>query len=736
MNFKKAYTQAMDQKVPDAAAQTRLQAALVSGAHPKRSGVRRFQVAISAVAIVLVAALGLSLWQPWNRLGQAARIVASADTTPRLQDGGADYQNVYAVFERARQAQVAAQRRQNAGDILSFLTGGFLKHGIESLPTAGSAASSTNSGSDSRELGGVAPTQKNEATSDSATGQSTSETAPDYSTTNIQVAGVDEGDIVKTDGRYIYVLGDGSVRIIRADAGISTVIATIPVFAVGTDSTSVSPYELYIADGRMVVIGSTYDDRYFPTTPGESATEENIKSTQDAGPLYKEGDGIAPQNDTTSTAPEKIAFPRQAEVTTALIYDVSVPDAPRLLKTISQSGAEVSSRMVGDNLYLVTNENFWQASSQTINKDKPGNYVPFTVVDNSSSALRPSELRIYPESDETAYTTVLHITLGAEPALKQRLAVLGSGTQLYMSTKNLYVLGADYLQQGATYTDATKITRVGLSGDAMSASYAARVSGTVKNQFSVDEKDGVLRVLTTVHQNGARTLTTSQQKNALYCLDSSLQVIGSITGIAPGEQVYSCRYIGNYAYFVTFRQVDPLFSADLSDPRNPKLVGALKIPGFSEYLHPWSDTELFGLGNDADETTGRSGSLKLSMFDTSDPKNVTVKHSLFIDDKSWSEASDNHHAILVDAQRGLIAFPADSSYLIYRYSEQAGFEKVAEIAVATDNVHATGPADTTVDTRTLRGLFIGQVFYVTSDKAIASFRMPEFTTIESKYLDD
>jgi uncharacterized secreted protein with C-terminal beta-propeller domain len=145
----------------------------------------------------------------------------------------------------------------------------------------------------------------------------------------------------------------------------------------------------------------------------------------------------------------------------------------------------------------------------------------------------------------------------------------------------------------------------------------------------------------------------SKTFNALYVLDADLQVAGSITDLAQDEVIYSARFDGDIGYFVTFRQVDPLFAVDLSNPKAPVVLSALKIPGFSEYLHLWSDGRLFGLGRDADVETGRAGRMKLSMFDTSDPADVTERKTLLLD-SDYSAALYNHKAILISRDKNLI----------------------------------------------------------------------------------
>jgi uncharacterized secreted protein with C-terminal beta-propeller domain len=199
-----------------------------------------------------------------------------------------------------------------------------------------------------------------------------------------------------------------------------------------------------------------------------------------------------------------------------------------------------------------------------------------------------------------------------------------------------------------------------------------------------------------------------------------MKTIGKVENLAPDEQVYSCRYLGDVAYFVTFRNTDPLFSVDLSKPKSPKVMGKLKIPGFSEYLHPYASGLLFGLGSDADEKTGEVRRLKVSMFDNSNPYDVEEKDKLILDNLYYTYASDNPKAVLVDARKSLVAFPADGSYVILSYDKGGGFKRVMDVTL-----DPVGYGDMWQWYGGLRGIFIGDVFYVIAPDSIHSYDMTD-----------
>ena len=192
----------------------------------------------------------------------------------------------------------------------------------------------------------------------------------------------------------------------------------------------------------------------------------------------------------------------------------------------------------------------------------------------------------------------------------------------------------------------------------------------------------------------------TQTSNDVYVLDRDLNTVGSVAGIAEGETVFSARFDGDYGYLCTYRQTDPVFAVDLTAPTDPKVVGELKLSGYSDYLHVWSDGMLFGLGM---ETTAVDGGatvdgMKLVMIDTSDPAKLHDLHTQTLD-ADYSEALNNHKAILVDSDKDLIAFPAENSYLVYGYSADDGFTLRKEIPVSQWDENN-------------RGLYIGDYFYV------------------------
>ena len=201
-------------------------------------------------------------------------------------------------------------------------------------------------------------------------------------------------------------------------------------------------------------------------------------------------------------------------------------------------------------------------------------------------------------------------------------------------------------------------------------------------------------------------------------LGPDLKIIGEIHDLAKDESVYSARFMGDVGYFVTFRQVDPLFSVDLSDPANPEIIGELKIPGFSEYLHPYGDGKLLGIGMDVDEAGVITEGVKVSMFDVSDPSDVKELTNCVLEDMYGTDVGDNYKAVFVDVEKNLFGFLAYgnvSKYYIFTYDEN-GFREVfsRELTVYGD----------------VRGLYVGDRFYLVSGNTVESFTMDGFKKVD------
>lgn len=524
---------------------------------------------------------------------------------------------------------------------------------------------------------------------------------PEYSGTNVQVEGVDEGDIIKTDGKYIYILRYGNITI--ADSESLTELCTVPIE--GKDYSSAN--QMYIYGDKLAVVVNVDNWYKYYIINGEYSDEYNY-----------------------------------SQETAVIIYDISDRKAPKVEKTFSQSGNILSTRMIGSKIYTVTTEHVWE---NEIEKKSPETFIPVTGIDGKNTLIACEDICIFPEVDSAVFNIITSVDVESAQQYDSVKAALGGYGTVYADTDSLILAisqnkyeetegtdeGKNYIKTESRYE--TSILLYDLTDGKITEKASGIIPGSLLNQFSIDEYNGYYRFVTTdscwsqtVYTDGLDKYEyDSSESNGLYVLDSDLKSVSSIDNLAEDENVKSVRFDGDVVYFVTFRQTDPLFTVDLSNPESPKIMSELKIPGFSSYLHKFGEGRLLGLGFDADEDTGWTKGLKLSMFDTSDPHNVTEKHKLILEE-GWSEATYNHKAILVSVEKNLIAFPAEDGYFVYGYNDESGFYLRNEVEIS-DYYYYAGVS---------RGLFIGDRFYVCSNSAIEAFDMDSFETCGRLKLSD
>ncbi|MDR0874706.1 MAG: beta-propeller domain-containing protein [Clostridiales Family XIII bacterium] len=538
--------------------------------------------------------------------------------------------------------------------------------------------------------------------------------SPEFSDTNEQTEGVREADIVKTDGSYIYAVNSKNLFIVKAGGSEMSLASKIPQPTVDDGQVY---FEMYVADGRLIAIRHGYN----AVALGNNFNNKQTCIEYPVGGYFTD--------------------------TSVDIYDISDKTAPVLLHSLSQSGDYRDSRMIDGILYLITN--YYYSDFSHIDPDDPRTYVPLYAADGEQLTPAPDDI-ILPRGDTwPAYTMVSGIDAAGSGGFVSQKSVYGESGTVYSSPEAIYFARAEYSTEELPYGEFTKytsktetiLTKAALHEGDVEVVASASVPGVVSDQFALDEYGGVLRLVTTDDRSSWYNFQNplgpasasdwdrlppgaSDTSNALYTLDASLNILGRLENLAPGERVFSCRFMTETAYFVTFRQTDLLFSVDLSDPAAPVVLGVLKIPGFSEYLHPYSKGELFGLGRDADAETGRQKGIKLSMFDNSDPADVKETQTLLVEyEDVYSTAETNHKAILVDAGKGIVAFPIqqwtdagqESRYLIYSYDAQTGFSKAAEIGIDTGSSNWAE----------IRGLFIGDTFYVVGPNQVGAYDMKD-----------
>ncbi|MCW5952338.1 MAG: beta-propeller domain-containing protein [Propionibacteriaceae bacterium] len=455
---------------------------------------------------------------------------------------------------------------------------------------------------DANQAAGSAPVPAPMAAADSAM-----ETSGSYQT-NTQVAGIDEGDLVKSDGKTLFVASGTDVALVAPQGAGTRVLARIDTTAgeAGPDRSG----------DTYVVQGSVVDLMLHGSTLVVLVTE------------------YAPRLDQLPNSTTTAYIPYDALQTKALLYDVSEPAHPAFLTSLGQSGAYLTSRLVDNLLYLVTEHVIPDSSG--IEADDPATFVPLVSQGRQSVALDAADCVILPNPQGPRFAVASSIDL-AKRARIDTESVLGGSETVYLNADNLYLGASDYdkalskqARKAAGVSDlrevwGTRLTRIALKNGELTVAGQGVIPGNLINQFALDEYDGHLRVAVTV--SGETTKRGWLSQPALYVLDSDLKIVGSLPKLAKNESVQSVRFEGPIGYVVSFERIDPLFALDLRQPKDPKVMSALKIPGFSTYLHPWSDGRLLGLGMDAD-ANGMTTGMKLSMFDTSDPFDVTEQVSL------------------------------------------------------------------------------------------------------------
>ncbi len=442
-----------------------------------------------------------------------------------------------------------------------------------------------------------------------------------FSGTNVQVAGVDEGDIVKTDGRFIYQLRANDLKISRADGTALQNAATLNF------DKQMMPTEFYLYGTKLVVVGTT--QQYLPYAVPDMPNARMIMP------------------------------PMQSPKTKILFYDVADPSKPQLVRSYETDGAYLTSRLTGGKLYLVANK-YLYAYGLT-------DAILPTFKDSVTGKTQTAgydQIRYFPDTVESNLMITLGFNLDAATAEPDKGIYLGSGSTVYANTDSLFVSMNRYHYRVMTFApepafeQTTEIFKFALADGKVQFRAKGSVPGTIINQFSMDAQGGTFRIATTTGESWNTGENTS--KNNIYVLNSAMAVQGKLEGLAPTERIYSVRFIGDRAYMVTFRQVDPFYVIDLKNPSSPAVLGYLKIPGFSEYLHPYDANTIIGFGKETVETKDgvRVAGLKIGMFDVTNVQNPVEKHKVVLGGAgSWSDVLSNHKALLFSKEKGLFALP-------------------------------------------------------------------------------
>lgn len=540
-------------------------------------------------------------------------------------------------------------------------------------------------------FGGVSDmmVSKSATVTSSAGAAPSAESAGTYSTTNIQVEGVDEADIVKNDGKYIYTVTGNKVEIVEA----------YPASGMGIKSIiNVSDYisSIFLNEDKLVVFSASSEYMPYPVT---KCVEMK------AGVDYKGGCGGY-----------------TSEKTAVYIYDITDRSNPVLESNISVDGNYRDARMIDNYVYLI--------STKYVYMESP----PLRYSVGSVTQEIPITDIYYFDTEDSGYVFTIVSAVNVDNGdLNSKAYLLGYSYGLYVSQDNIYLtytktvsqkdyydrlvkdvflpLLPDEEKQGVrdiiesdksssekwdqiseivnTYSNSltgeeksdfdtslmqrmsdfqnaiqkdyekTGIHKIHVDNDEITYVTSGEVLGNILNQFSMDESKGKFRIATTTGHVSRSGEATSL--NHLYVLDEEMNIIGKVEDLAPGERIYSVRFLGDRAYIVTFKKVDPLFVIDLKNPENPKVLGYLKITGYSDYLHIYDENHVIGIGKETrggDEHFSWYQGIKVSLFDVSDVENPTELGKFEIGDRGTNSIALNEHkAFLFDKEKKLLVIP-------------------------------------------------------------------------------
>lgn len=456
----------------------------------------------------------------------------------------------------------------------------------------------------------------------------------DYSKTNIQVEGVDEADIVKTDGEYIYIVSGGNITIVKAyPPEEARVLSKISLDGGITG--------IFINGDKLAVFETEYGvyPIYESTVVNESASSsESINET------------------TTEDEPSRLPAPIiwEPPTTSIKVYDISDKENPVLTRNFSVDGNYFSARMIGDYVYVVATQYTFFVDTDV--------FLPRVHSDNETEVIPASDIYYYNFSD-TSYSFTSIVALNIQNDVQEpthETILLGGTSTIYVSQNNIYLTFPDYNWQ-EDETMKTAIQRIKITKESITFEASGEVLGNVLNQFSMDEYNGYFRIATTTGHI-ARTFTEATSENNVYVLDMNLDVVGKLEDLAPGEKIYSARFMGDRCYLVTFRKIDPLFVIDISDPTAPTVLGQLKVTGYSGYLHPYDENHIIGIGKET--VAAEEGDfawyqgIKISLFDVSDVSNPVEVAKYEIGDRGTdSPILSDHKALLFDREKNLLVIP-------------------------------------------------------------------------------
>lgn len=464
--------------------------------------------------------------------------------------------------------------------------------------------------------------------------------ASSFSGTNVQVEGVDEPDIVKTDGERLVLISEGSLIIVD-------VSGDEPVETGRLEVGHMSVQNLFLSGDKVLLFGSVWSHHPMPLA---EATDR----------------AIAPG----------FSSP------TVQISEVDLQGEPEIVRTMTIDGAFLSGRMVEDTVRLVltsapvgfewsypegsglrAEREAVEENREIVRESAEDNWIPYYVVTDGDGDVTDEGMLF--DCDRAAHPEKFSgldmlsvVTIDLEEGLDvvDATGVLAKGDTIYASEDNLYVATQEWqswvwMQTGDEKDrpdgPSTEIHKFDITSSTQTGYVASgSVDGYLLNQFAMDEHEGMLRVASTTAPNGWGGGPESESRISILAeRGDRLVQVGMVDGLGKTEQIYSVRFMGDVGYVVTFRQTDPLYTVDLSDPGDPRVLGELKIPGYSAYLHPLGGSLIMGVGQDATED-GIVRGTQVSVFDISELTDPKRLDTFTLSEGTSSEVEYNHHAFL------------------------------------------------------------------------------------------
>lgn len=611
----------------------------------------------------------------------------------------------------------------------------------------------------------------------------------DFSETNVQVEGVDEADIIKTDGEYVYALSNNELFLIKAYPATAANITSSIKF-------KDRPTNIYLGKNTLAVFGSDqqvlqedyyqnyrrqssysffkiYDikDKKNPRLIKDLSFEGSYQNSRMIGDYvyfltatpssYIEGEIPVPrildgdsevfeysaQNSTCKRCPE--------------VFYIDVPQSNYQLISVSAINIEKPNKDISAQVYLlphtqnmfVSLENLYLTYTKHLNENDLTMEVMFELVSPQLSNRNQEKIKkiqetetfiLSPAEKQSKIMSIFYHYVESLPTEQQK----DLEDRMEDKMKSLYKQMADQIE-------TTVVHKINIDGNKLKYQGYGQVQGSVLNQFSMDEHGDFFRIATTKNRTWSRFASEDSSSNLSYnnifVLDRQMGTVGALEGLARDERIYSVRFMQNRAYMVTFKQTDPLFVIDLKDPAKPRVLGMLKVPGFSNYLHPYDENLLIGLGKETEERSSggfTTKGLKLSLFNVADVNHpVEVDKYVFDENSSNSIARNDHKAFLFSKEKNLLSIPV--SMYEYASTSRTSNRKIFRGAYVF-NIDSNGFAmkgkiqhsGTTVNDQRLswcgegcysstvrRSLFIDDVLYTYSDNYLKLNTIDDLTTI-------